>query len=144
MTESERRALLDALSAEHAAVYAYGLIAAYASPERGRLVAENTAAHRARRDTTIDAVEAAGITVPPPDAAYTMPFPVTDPVAAAQLAATVESDTAVAWRSVAEQGESELTRRMGTDALTECALRLAVWQSILGVSPPTTPFPGQP
>ncbi|NEW49812.1 ferritin-like domain-containing protein [Nocardia cyriacigeorgica] len=144
MTESERRALLDALSAEHAAVYAYGLIAAYASPERDQLVAEHTTAHRVRRDTTIEEVEAAGITVPPPDAAYTMPFPVTDPVAAAQLAATVESDAAVAWRSVVEKGESEAMRRTGVDALTECALRLAIWQSILGVSPPTTPFPGQP
>ncbi|NEW39307.1 ferritin-like domain-containing protein [Nocardia cyriacigeorgica] len=144
MTESERRALLDALSAEHAAVYAYGLIAAYASPERDQLVAEHTTAHRVRRDTTIEEVEAAGITVPPPDAAYTMPFPVTDPVAAAQLAATVESDAAVAWRSVVEKGESDAIRRAGVDALTECALRLAIWQSILGVSPPTTPFPGQP
>ncbi|BDU07618.1 ferritin-like domain-containing protein [Nocardia cyriacigeorgica] len=144
MTESERRALLDALGAEHAAVYTYGLIAAYASPERDQVVVEHTAAHRVRRDSTIDAIEAAGITVPPPDAAYTMPFPVTDPVAAARLAATVESDTAVAWRSVVEQGESEAVRRMGVDALTECALRLAVWQSILGVSPPTTAFPGQP
>ncbi|NEW47404.1 ferritin-like domain-containing protein [Nocardia cyriacigeorgica] len=144
MTESERRALLDALSAEHAAVYAYGLIAAYASPERDQLVAEHTTAHRVRRDTTIEEVEAAGITVPPPDAAYTMPFPVTDPVAGAQLAATVESDAAVAWRSVVEKGESDAIRRAGVDALTECALRLAIWQSILGVSPPTTPFPGQP
>ncbi|WP_280232455.1 ferritin-like domain-containing protein [Nocardia cyriacigeorgica] len=144
MTESERRALLDALAAEHAAVYAYGVIAAHASPERDQLVAENTAAHRARRDTTIGLIEAEGVTVPPPDAAYTMPFPVADPVAAAQLAAAVESDTAVAWRSVVEQGRSETTRRTSVDALTECAVRLAVWQSVLGVAPPTTPFPGQP
>src|SRR5690348_7092694 len=42
MTEAERQALLDALRAEYAAVYAYGVIAAYASAERTRLVAEDT------------------------------------------------------------------------------------------------------
>ncbi|MGW4848428.1 ferritin-like domain-containing protein [Nocardia brasiliensis] len=143
MTDAERQALLDALRAEYSAVYAYGVVAAYASRERYRLVAEHTASHRARRDATIDALTAAGVTAPPPDAAYTMPFPVNDPIPAAHLAATVESDTAVAWRAVVEHGTSEALRRMGIDALTECAVRLATWQSILGTDPPTTPFPGK-
>lgn len=143
MTDTERQALLDALRAEYGAVYAYGVIAAYASAERGRLVAESTAAHRARRDATIDALTAAGVTAPPPDAAYTMPFPVNDPIPAARLAATVETDTAVAWRSVVERADTENVRRMGVDALTESAVRLATWQSILGTNPPTTAFPGK-
>ena len=143
MTEAERQALLDALRAEYAAVYAYGVIAAYASAERVRLVAQDTAAHRARRDTTIDALKAAGVAVPPPDAAYTTPFPVNDPIPAANLAVTVETDTAVAWRAVVENGSSESLRRTGVDALTECALRLATWQAILGANPPTVAFPGK-
>ncbi|MFC9440979.1 ferritin-like domain-containing protein [Nocardia sp. NPDC057030] len=143
MTDTERQALLDALRAEYGAVYAYGVIAAYASAERGRLVAESTAAHRVRRDATIDALTAAGVTAPPPDAAYTMPFPVNDPIPAARLAATVETDTAVAWRSVVERGDTENVRRMGVDALTESAVRLATWQSILGTDPPTIAFPGK-
>lgn len=143
MTETERQALLDALRAEYAAVYAYGVIAAYAAAERSRLVAQDTAAHRARRDATIDALTAAGVNAPPPDAAYTVPFPVTGPIDAARLAATVESDTAVAWRSVVERADAQPTRRTGIDALTECALRLATWQSILGANPPTVPFPGK-
>ncbi|MEV5838106.1 ferritin-like domain-containing protein [Nocardia sp. NPDC052112] len=143
MTEAERQALLDALRAEYAAVYAYGVIAAYAAAERTRLVAQDTAAHRARRDTTIDALKAAGVAVPPPGAAYTTPFPVNDPIPAANLAVTVETDTAVAWRAVVENGNSESIRRMGVDALTECALRLASWQAILGANPPTVAFPGK-
>lgn len=143
MTEAERQALLDALRAEYAAVYAYGVIAAYASAERIRLVAQDTAAHRARRDSTIDALKAAGVAVPPPDAAYTTPFAVNDPIPAANLAVTVETDTAVAWRAVVESGNSDPIRRMGIDALTECALRLATWQAILGASPPTVAFPGK-
>ncbi|MEU7138474.1 ferritin-like domain-containing protein [Nocardia sp. NPDC046473] len=143
MTDAERQALLDALRAEYGAVYAYGVIAAYASSERGRLVAENTAAHRARRDATIDALTAAGVTAPPSDAAYTVPFPVNDPIPAAHLAATVETDTAVTWRSVVERADSESVRRMGVEALTESAVRLATWQSILGTNPPTIAFPGK-
>jgi aspartate/methionine/tyrosine aminotransferase len=143
MTDAERQALVDALNAEYSAVYAYGLIAAYASSERTRLVAENTAAHRARRDATIEAMTSAGVTVPAPDAAYTVPFPVNDPIPAARLAVTVETDTAIAWRSVVENGDSEQIRRMGVDALTESALRLATWQTILGTNPPTVAFPGK-
>ncbi|MEU2035130.1 ferritin-like domain-containing protein [Nocardia amamiensis] len=143
MTEAERQALLEALNAEYGAVYAYGVIAAHASPERTRLIAEHTAAHRARRDTTADALAADGATVPPPGAAYTVPFPVTDPISAARLATTVESDTAIAWRAVVERGASATVRRTGVDALTDAAVRLATWQSILGADPPTVAFPGK-
>ncbi|WP_054814221.1 ferritin-like domain-containing protein [Nocardia arizonensis] len=142
MTDTEHRALLDALSAEYAAVYAYGVIAAYASSERTRLIAENTAAHRARRDATVAALTAAGVTAPAPEAAYTAPFPVDDPIPAANLAVTVENDAAIAWRAVVEQAESEATRRTAVEALTESALRLATWQAILGTAPPTVAFPG--
>ncbi|MEU7629117.1 DUF4439 domain-containing protein [Nocardia sp. NPDC049220] len=143
MTDAERRALLDALSAEYGAVYTYGVIAAYSAPEHAGVVAENAAAHRARRDATLDELAKGGAIVPPPAAAYAAPFPVTDPVSAARLAATVETDTAVAWRAVVERGESEPIRRIGVDALTECAVRLATWQSILGTNPPTVAFPGR-
>jgi hypothetical protein len=144
MTAADQQALIDALDAEYAAVYAYGVIAAYASPERNGLVVEYTAAHRARRDATIDALTAAGAAVPSPGAGYTTPFPVTDPIPAAKLAVAVESDTAIAWRSVVERCNDPGVRRTGIDALTECAVRLATWQSILGVDPPTAPFPGKP
>ena len=140
----EQQALLDALSAEYAAVYAYGVVAALSNPERAGMVGANAAAHRARRDATIDALTAVSIDVPPPEAAYAFPFPVADPIAAAQLAVAVEGDAAVAWRSVIERAQSEHTRGTGIDALTECALRLANWQAILGTAPPTVAFPGQP
>lgn len=144
MSGTERRALQDALDAEYAAVYTYGLIAAYGSSERSELIAEHTAAHRARRDATIDALSTAGADAPPPEPAYTAPSPVTDPISAGQVAATIEADTAVAWRSVVERGETDATRRAGIEALTECAVRHAIWQTVLGVDPPTTPLPGQP
>ncbi|WP_028476550.1 ferritin-like domain-containing protein [Nocardia sp. CNY236] len=141
MTEAERQALENALIAEHGAIFAYGVVAAYAAPGRAALVAEHTAAHRARRDATADTLAESG-TTPHPDAAYLAPFPVTDPVSAARLATAVESDTAVAWRAVVERSSSETIRGSGIDALTDAAVRLATWQSILGTNPTTVAFPG--
>ncbi|WP_031940842.1 ferritin-like domain-containing protein, partial [Prescottella defluvii] len=124
--------------------FAYGVVAAFSNPNRSDLVSANTAAHRARRDATIDALTAASVDAPQPQAAYSVPFPVTDPTSAAQLAAQIEADTAVAWRSVIERSQSEHTREVGVTALTEAAVRAANWRAILGVVPATTAFPGQP
>ncbi|MGV9664906.1 ferritin-like domain-containing protein [Nocardia niigatensis] len=144
MTTNDQQALIDALSAEYSAVYAYGVIAAYANHDRDKLVAEHSAAHRARRDATIDALKASGATVPEPAAAYTSPIPVNDPIPAANLAVIVESDTAAAWRSVVERAGTPELRRTGLEGLTESAVRLATWQSILGANPATVAFPGKP
>ncbi|PTR26582.1 uncharacterized protein DUF4439 [Rhodococcus sp. OK519] len=140
----EQQALIEALQAEYAAVFAYGIVAAFSNTNRADLVASNTAAHRARRDATLDALAAADVDAPEPEAGYTIPFAVSDPVSAAQLAAQIESDTAVAWRSVIERSQSEHTREVGVTALTEAAVRAGNWRAILGVAPATTAFPGQP
>lgn len=140
----EQQALVDALNAEYAAVFAYGVVGAFSNPARADLVATYAASHRARRDATIDALKAASVTAPQPATAYTTPFPVTDPITAAQLAAQAEEDTTVAWRSVVERSNSGPTRETGITALTEAALRLANWREILGVVPSTVAFPGRP
>lgn len=140
----EQQALIDALAVEHAAVFAYGVVAAFSNPTRDPLVARFTAEHRARRDSTVDALTAASVTAPEPAAAYTVPTPVTGPVEAAELALTVEQDTAVAWRSVVERAQSGPTRELGVTALTEAARRAVAWRRILGIVPATTAFPGTP
>lgn len=138
----EQQGLLDALAAENAAVYAYGIVGAFSNPDRGNLIATYAAAHRARRDATADALAAASVLPPQPPAGYSVPFPVNDPITAVQLAVQVEVDTATAWRSVIERAQSEPTRGTGIEALTETALRLAEWRIILGAAPTTVPFPG--
>ena len=138
----EQQALLDALAAENAAVYSYGIVAAFSNPDRAALVSANAAAHRARRDATLDALAAASVTAPTPPAGYSVPFPVIDPISAIQLAVTAETDTATAWRSVIERAQSEGTRGTGIDALTETSLRLADLRVILGTPPTTVAFPG--
>lgn len=143
-TTSEQQSLFDALAAEHSAVFAYGLIAAFANPTRSAEVAAAAAAHRARRDAVIDTFTSSGVTAPLAEAGYTIPFPVVDPISSAQLAAQVEADTAIAWRAVVEHSEIEDTRILGVQALTDAAIRAAAWRAALGVEPPTTAFPGQP
>ncbi|WP_459547203.1 ferritin-like domain-containing protein [Nocardia sp. X0981] len=144
MSGTEQQALHDALAAEYAAVYAYGLIAAHTDPDRRRMVGQYTGAHRARRDATVDLLTGKGGTAPPAEPAYTVPIPVTDPDSAARLAIVVETDTAVAWRAVAEYARGEAVRRAAIEALTESALRRAAWQTIRGTDPATTAFPGRP
>lgn len=144
MSGTEQQALREALDAEYAAVYAYGLIAAHTSPEQRRTVNEHTAGHRARRDATADLLLSGGGDAPPAEPAYTVPVEVTDPASAAQLAIVVETDTAVAWRAVVERAATETTRRTGVEALTESAGRRAAWQASAGIAPATTAFPGRP
>ncbi|WP_280299089.1 DUF4439 domain-containing protein [Nocardia neocaledoniensis] len=142
MTE-QRQALQAALDREYAAVYSYGVVAAYANADRARLVAEFSAAHRARRDATVELLEASGSAPAAPAAAYNPPFPVDDPIPAAHLAVAVESDCAAAWYAVVEQASDETVRAAATEALTEAAVRRARWQAILGATPVSTAFPGR-
>nr|WP_024796744.1 ferritin-like domain-containing protein [Tomitella biformata] len=144
MSENDIAALGVALEAEHAAVYSYGLITAYGNASRRDQVAVHAAAHRARRDATAAMLAAGGAVVPAAAAGYTVPFPVTDPASAAQLAVTVEEDAATAWRSALEHADSEPVRGIAIDNLTDSAVRAGNWRIALGVTPPTTPFPGQP
>ncbi|AOW92407.1 hypothetical protein BFN03_05965 [Rhodococcus sp. WMMA185] len=143
-TAAEGPSLADALATEHAAVFAYGVVAAFSDPTRATQVAADAAAHRARRDSLTDTLTAAGLTAPAAAAGYTLPFPVVDPITAAQLAAQTEADIAVAWRAVVEHGETEDTRSLGVAALTDAAIREANWRVALGTDPVTDPFPGQP
>ncbi|WP_072687606.1 ferritin-like domain-containing protein [Rhodococcus marinonascens] len=143
-TAGEGPSLADALTAEHAAVFAYGVVAAFSNPTRATQVAADAGGHRACRDSLTDMLTAADMAAPAAAAGYTLPFPVVDPITAAQLAAQAEADTAVAWRAVVEHGETGDTRSLGVKALTDAAIREADWHVALGTDPVTDPFPGQP
>lgn len=134
--------LAAALRVEHAAIWSYGVAAAFAAPERLRLVDDNAESHRGLREATAALLRAASAPVPPAAAGYVLPFEVRDPAAAAQLAAQVEEDCANAWRAVVENGDTEQVRDFAVDALTESAIRQAQWRAILGIEPATVPFPG--
>ena len=82
--------MLTAIESENAAIFAYGVVAAFSNPARVNEVATHTAAHRARRDALVALSTDAGVTPPTAAAAYEIPFPVTDAVTAAQLAAQID------------------------------------------------------
>jgi Domain of unknown function (DUF4439) len=54
----------------------------------------------------------------------------------------MEEDDAVAWRAVVEQAKTAQDRAFAVKALTQCAVRAALWRQVLQAWPLTRPFPG--
>jgi hypothetical protein len=141
-TDGANGALFDAVAAEHAVIYGYGLVSAHSTPDVNDLVAASMAEHRARREKAIGMLEAASIEPPLPAAGYQLPTEVDNPTDAANLAVRMEEDTAVAWRAVIEQATTSEQRAFAVTALTQCAVRAAQWSKVLEVWPVTVAFPG--
>jgi Domain of unknown function (DUF4439) len=97
MTGPER--LQAALAGEHAALYAYGRLGVLLEKELRPEAHAAEAAHRLRRDTLI--VHLDQIKAPPvkADAAYALPFALTDRQSALRLAIYVEEKVSATWRS---------------------------------------------
>ena len=136
-------ALQAALAAEQAAVWAYGLVAAYAR-DQADMISQARSGHLLRRDATTARLVEGGATAPEPAAAYQVSVAVTDPATALQLAQDIETDAAAAWRVVIGSTDDAELRGFALTGLSEAAVRLAMWKQVLGVTPMTVPFPGQP
>jgi hypothetical protein len=142
----DQAALFDAVAAEHAAIYGYGMVSAHSLPTRNELVSEALAQHRERREAALALLGERKITAPLPAAGYQLPMVVDSPTDAAKLAVQMEMDCAVAWRAVLEQAregtDGEKDRSLGLTALTECAVMAARWRKVLRAWPMTEAFPG--
>jgi hypothetical protein len=135
-------AFTPALAAEHAAVYAYGVLGARLTDTARAEAVAAEAAHRARRDALLLRLADTGATPSPAAPAYTLPFAVPDARAALRLAVLVEERTAEAWRA-AVPGTADADRATAVAALSECAVRAARWrQRSSATTPATVPFPG--
>jgi hypothetical protein len=133
----------DALRAEYAAVFGYGVVGAHVA---GRLLAATRKAeeaHRRRRDVVLERLSS-GVKATPPAAepAYTLPFPVTDRDNAVKLAVHLEERTAAVWRAVLG-GERGADRELALDALVDSAVLATRWRAVAGL-PATVPLPGAP
>lgn len=135
-------ALFDAIAAEHAAIYGYGLVSAHVMPDENELVSKSVAEHRDRREAAVAMLTDQSANVPLPAPGYRLPMVVNTPNTAAKLAIQMESDCAVAWRAVLEQSDSEQDRTFAGTALTQCAVTAARWRVVLGAWPVTEAFPG--
>ncbi|MET7818119.1 ferritin-like domain-containing protein [Micromonospora zamorensis] len=140
---SSGEALASALSAEYAAIYAYGRIGVRLTGAAREAAHQAEAAHRRRRDTLVVQLTTAGGVVPPDRAGYALPFPVTDRASALRLAAEVEERTAAHWRA-ALASTTGADRDQALAALVEYAVRATRWRKTAGSSPLTVPFPGRP
>jgi hypothetical protein len=136
-------ALAAALAAEHAAIYAYGLIGAHLDGGAADQARSAEAAHRSRRDSLILLLTGKGGTVPVASPAYALPFPVTDEASALRLAVEVEERTGAVWRAALPATEGA-QRSSALNGLTDTAVRATRWRRAAGVTPATVPFPGRP
>jgi hypothetical protein len=110
----------DALAAEHAAIFGYGVLGAHLDANSAAATQARTgeAVHRDRRDALVARLTGAGATPVPAGAVYAVPFPVTDKASALHLAVLLE-------------------------ALVDSAVRATAWRRIAGISPATVSFPGK-
>lgn len=124
------------LEAEHAAIYAYGVLGARL-PAPTRLLAQRAFdAHRAVRDKLIPL--APGVV---PSAAYDVRTP-TVPLAFA-LAIQIEDDFAGRWHDLVAASTDTSLRRLAVQGLQDAAVRAAQWRRVAGAAPFTAAFPGQ-
>jgi hypothetical protein len=141
---TENAALSDALAAEHAAVWGYGVVGA-ALGERARpQAAAAEAAHRGVRDQVSALLAGRKADVVDAKGAYALPFPVLAEVDAAALAIVLEDGVAKAWVRVLDQAAERSTRELAVGTLGATEVRAVGWRVAAGKTPVTTPFPGLP
>lgn len=136
-------ALQSVMAAEHAALWAYGLVAAY-DPAVSDTVSTVISSHQDVRDTAANLIVQGGATPVGPAPAYTTPEPVTDVKSALALALAIESDCAEAWRSVIGHTDDATLRGTALASLTDCAMRMVTWRQTAKDKIVTVPFPGAP
>lgn len=141
-----RDAVLTALAAEHAAIWAHGLASAFLPAGDADALTEAARSHRERRDAVLALLESANVASVPAAAAYSTPAPVTDATSAARLLVVAEEDVAVAWRAVCERttGADGTLRGLAVDAVSATARTAVRWRRSAGVDPVVPVLPGTP
>lgn len=132
-------ALQNALAAEQAASYGYGIVGArLPQGSAAQAAASNDwVAHVRARDGLTQLISAHGATPRPAAPAYQLPFPVESPTQAKALAATLEDRVAAAYLGLVALTETAL-RTFGAEQARAAALRAESWRGT------TQAFPGLP
>ncbi len=134
-THAAVRALQAALTAEHAAIYGYGVAGAHLTGARQKAAASDWAVHEAARDTLAAMITALGAQPVAAATAYRLPFPVRGEQAAITLAAYLEDRVTTAYLGLVALGDARL-RAFGARAAQSAALRATSWRGR------TLAFPG--
>ncbi|MBB4910449.1 ferritin-like domain-containing protein [Actinophytocola algeriensis] len=144
LPDDAAQATQDALGAEHAALWVYGLVSAFLPADYGNALQEGSNAHRARRDATELLLSGAGQSPRSAEAAYVLPQEVADEPSALAVLVVVETDVTVAWRAVLERTDDKTLRAAALGGLTDAAVRATRWRRAAGQTPATPPLPGTP
>jgi hypothetical protein len=136
---TEDDVLTGLLAAEHAAVYAYGVLGARLDVERRVAAVAAYDAHRLLRDSLLARLRSRGLATPGPALAYAMPAgsPVLQAIA-------VETDLCVRWRDLVGATDSHDLRALAVRALSDAAVRATRWRRTARITPAAPPWPGRP
>jgi len=132
-------ALQNALAAEQAASYGYGIVGARV-PQGSSAQSEAATdwlAHVRARDQLTQLISARGATPTPAAVVYQLPFPVSSAAQARALAATLEDRVAEAYLGLVALTDATL-RTLGAGQVRAAALRAEAWRGS------TEAFPGLP
>jgi hypothetical protein len=152
--QGELSALQDALAAEHAAIYGYGVAGAHLTGARQDAATADWVAHQVARDDLEAMLRSRGAQPVPAAVAYQLPAPVHSGHAAAALALSLEDRVAPAYLGLVALAAPDL-RAFGARQLRATALRAAFWRggtiafpgleaAELGRLPRATPGPRAP
>jgi hypothetical protein len=143
-TGTENAALNEALAAEHAAVWGYGVVGAALGAGAASAAAAAETAHRDLRDQVTALLVERKAEAVGAQGGYALPFPVLSEVDAAALAVVLEEGTAAAWVRVLDQSVERSTRELAVEALSAAEVRAVAWRSAAGQTPVMRAFPGLP
>jgi hypothetical protein len=132
-------ALQAAIAAEHIAIFGYGVLGAHLSGARQQEASVIWNSHRTRRDRLRAYIRQQGGVPAAAAPAYQLPFAVSSPRAAAQLAARLEDGIVAAYAGLTGADDARL-RRYAALAMQEAVVRAVRWRG----APPVTAFPGLP
>jgi hypothetical protein len=141
---TENAALREALAAEHAAIWGYGVVGAALDPSAQGQATVSETAHRDVRDRIIELLAERNADPVGAKGAYALPFPVLSPTDAAALAVVLEDGVEAAWVRVLDQAVERTTRELAIGALTSAEVRAVGWRVTAGQAPATRAFPGLP
>jgi Domain of unknown function (DUF4439) len=141
---TENAALNEALAAEHAAVWGYGVVGAALGAGAASAAAAAETAHRDLRDRVTALLVERKAEAVGAQGGYALPFPVLSEVDAAALAVVLEEGTAAAWVRVLDQSVERSTRELAVEALSAAEVRAVAWRTAAGQTPVTRAFPGLP
>jgi hypothetical protein len=141
---TENEALQEALAAEHAAVWGYGVVGAALGAQRRAPAAAAEAGHRDVRDTVTALLDRRKVDPVGAEGGYAVPFPVLSAVDAAALAVVLEDGVAAAWVRVLGQATERSTRELAVGALISAEVRAVGWRGAAGQDPVTKALPGLP